>query len=102
MVKPSIEQARKVTVPREAIPFLQWGSADQMTCRQAAILKMIEHNPGCTVGAIAHVMNIPKPSVTRAADKLTIMGLVHRKTEPADHRLVQLWPGSGKPQRRKG
>jgi DNA-binding MarR family transcriptional regulator len=102
MVKPSIEQARKVTVPREAIPFLQWGNADQMTCRQAAILKMIEHNPGCTVGAIAHVLNISKPPVTRAADKLSAMGLVHRKTDPNDGRLVQLWPGSGKPQRRKG
>jgi DNA-binding MarR family transcriptional regulator len=102
MTKPAIEQARKVTIPRSAAAFLQWADAEQMTCRQAAILQIIEHNPGCTVGAIAHVINAPRPAVTRAADKLSALGLIHRKSEPADHRLVQLWPGSGKPQRRKG
>jgi DNA-binding MarR family transcriptional regulator len=100
MTKPSIEQARKITIPREAIPFMQWVSAEQMTCRHVAVLRLIEHNPGCTVGAIAHVMNVPKPSVTRAADKLAGLGLIHRRAEPTDDRLVQLWPGNGKSRRR--
>ena len=101
MPKPAIEQSVKVTIPEDVLPLLRWAHADQLTCRQAAILRMIEHNPGCTVGAIAHVMNVPKPAVTRAADKLSEWELVHRKIEYADRRLVQLWPGRGKGRRKK-
>ena len=100
MPKPTIEQSIKSTVPDDVLPLMRWAHADQLTCRQAGILRRIEHNPGCTVGAIAHVMNVPKPAVTRAADKLSEWNLVHRKIEPADRRLIQLWPGRGKAKRR--
>ena len=100
MPKPAIEQSAKINIPDEVLPLLRWANADNLTCRQAAILRMIEHNPGCTVGAIAHVMNVPKPAVTRAADKLSDWNLIHRRAEPADLRLVQLWPGRGKGRRK--
>jgi DNA-binding MarR family transcriptional regulator len=70
-------------------------SHEQLTCRQAAILMLVRANPGCTVGAIAHTLGAHKPTVTRAADKLENYLLIHRKPDPQDRRLVQLWPGRG-------
>ena len=96
MPKPAMEQVPGITVPDEALMFMQWGNLEQLTCRQAAILLMIKANPGCTVGAIAHVLNVPKPAVTRAADKLASWSLVHRRLCLSDRRLIELWPGRKK------
>ena len=93
MTKPSIEAAKLITVPETAKPYMDWMGDEHMTCRQMAILMIIEANPGCGVGAIATLLDIPKPSVTRAADKLSEHRLIHRMTDPNDGRLVQLWPG---------
>lgn len=93
MTKPSIEAAKLIHIPETAKPYMDWMGDDHMTCRQMAILMIIEANPGCGVGAIAAVLDIPKPSVTRAADKLSEWELVHRMTDPNDGRLVQLFPG---------
>ena len=96
MPKPAMEQVRSITIPDEALALMQWGNLEQLTCRQAAILLVIKDNPGCTVGAIAHVLNVPKPAVTRAADKLASWSLVHRRLCLSDRRLVELWPGQKK------
>jgi DNA-binding MarR family transcriptional regulator len=100
MTKPAMEQVPSITVPDEALIFMQWGNLDQLTCRQAAILLMIKANPGSTVGAIAHVLNVPKPAVTRDADKLASWSLVHRRLCLSDRRLVELWPGPKKGRRK--
>ena len=93
MTKPSVEAAKLITIPENAKPYMDWLGDEQMTCRQMAILMIIEANPGCGVGAIANVLDIPKPSVTRAADKLAEWELIHRMTDYTDRRLVQLFPG---------
>lgn len=86
------EQADAITIPPEAEPYLRWMDAEQLTCRQAAILSVVMANPGSTVGAVAAVMSIPKPSVTRAADKLAEWGLLFRSHDPEDRRLALLFP----------
>ena len=93
MTKPLDEQIAAITVPDEAMPFLQWANMEQLTCRQAAVLVTIKANPGCSTGAIATVLNMPKPVVTRAADKLEEWSLIHRKLCAKDRRMVELWPG---------
>ena len=93
MTKPLDEQIAAITVPDEAMPFLQWANMEQLTCRQAAVLVTIKANPGCSTGAIATVLNMPKPVVTRAADKLEEWSLIHRKLCMQDRRMVALWPG---------
>lgn len=93
MVKPSLEQSKEIWIPEDAKPFIAWDdNGGQMTCRQVAICLIIKSNPGMTVGAVAHALNCPKPSVTRAVDKLETLGLVMRVTDPYDRRLVLLMP----------
>ena len=93
MVKPSYEQSLNIMIPEDAKPFIAWDdSGGQMTCRQVAICLIIKNTPGMTVGAVAHALNCPKPSVTRAVDKLETLGLVMRVSDPDDRRLVLLMP----------
>ena len=93
------EQAAITTIPADALPFMRWAHVDQLTCRQAAVLAIVEDNPGVTVGAVAAVMGVPKPSVTRAADRLAQFDLLHRTHNAEDRRLVALYAGrkAGKP-----
>lgn len=84
------EQAAVTTIPDHARPYLRWTRNENMTCRQAAVLAIVEANPGVTVGAIARVLDIPKPSVTRTADKLEMWGLLTRTPSSEDRRLVEL------------
>ena len=86
------EQAETITVPPEALPYLRWMGED-LTCRQAAVLAIVYDNPGVTVGAVAAVMGVPKPSVTRAADRLAEFDLLHRTHNAEDRRLVALYAG---------
>lgn len=87
------EQIANLVIPEEALPFIQWIGMEKLTCRQAAILLTVRRNPGCSVGAIAAVLEIQKPTVTKTADKLTEWGLIHRRENLEDRRLVELWPG---------
>lgn len=61
-----------------------------MTCRQMAILAMMAAHPGVSVRHIAKALNVPKPVVTRASDKLLEIGLIYRSTSPLDRRQVEL------------
>lgn len=88
--QPATDQADTITIPDDARPFMRWMESD-LTCRQAAILAIVTANPGLTVGAVATVMGIPKPSVTRTADKLEDWGLLIRSQHPGDRRLVELF-----------
>ena len=88
--QPATLQAATVTIPADARPYLRWTRNENMTCRQAAVLAVIEANPGVTVGAVARVLDIPKPSVTRVVDKLEMWGLLTRSVSRTDRRLVEL------------
>lgn len=93
MTTPTEAQVAQITIPAEAATFLAWSlDNDQLTCRQAAILMVIRANPGMSVGPLAVVIGVPKPSVTRAADKLVKMGYLKRQTDFLDRRMVKLVP----------
>lgn len=86
------DQASQITIPPEALPFIEWGREDLLSCRQVSILLTIRANPGMSTGAIASALGLNKPSVTRATDKLADMGLVRRAFQPDDRRMVRLLP----------
>lgn len=95
MTKPSIEAAKHIEIPDAALPYLSWMQHEQMneqmTCRQVAVFMVVEANPGCGVGALAHALDVPKPSVTRAVQKLMAMGLLTMRTDPNDYRMVKIY-----------
>ena len=88
--QPATDQAATITIPADARPYLRWTRNENMTCRQAAVLAIVETHPGVTVGAVARVLDIPKPSVTRAADKLELWGMLTRSVSRTDRRLVEM------------
>jgi len=91
MTKPLDLQVPHMTVPDIVTPFLPWIEDDHMTCRQVAILLLLRANPGVSTGAVASALNLNKPCITRAVDKLELLGLVTRTTHREDRRLVRLY-----------
>ena len=91
MTKPLDLQIPYVTLPDVAVPFMEWIHYEQLTCRQAAILVVVRANPGISTGAVASVLSLNKPSITRAIDKMEKINLVTRSPDPKDRRLVCLY-----------
>ena len=89
--RPVAAQMATVAIPADAKPFISFVRFEVLTCRQAAVLLTVRSNPGLTIGALAGALNLAKPVVTRAVDKLEIFGLVRRTTDPMDRRLKQVW-----------
>ena len=62
-----------------------------LSSRQTAILLNVYlTDPPHTVRALAADLNISKPAVSRAADKLSVLGLIKRQTDEKDRRSVNL------------
>ena len=60
-----------------------------LTQRQLALLLHVYHAPPPhTVRGLAGTLNMSKPAVTRALDRLSILGYLKRKTDEADRRSV--------------
>ncbi len=59
-------------------------SARQM----AVVLTVYLTTPPHTVRGLAHDLNVSKPAITRALDRLSELGLVKRKIDEADRRSV--------------
>ena len=80
-----------IIIPANAWPFIMAGDTDaNMTCRQMAILALVAENPGLSNGPIADALKISRPVVTRAADRLTELGLLLRMQDDEDRRKVCL------------
>ena len=91
-MKPASDQVGDMTIPAEALPLIEWGQIERLTCRQAAILLLVRSNPGISAAALATAMKMPPPAVTRAADKLVLAGTIKRTTSNLDRRVIELWP----------
>jgi len=77
--------------PANVWPFVVAADADaNMTCRQMAILALADAYPGLSNGPIADALDIQKPVVTRAADRLVLLGLLLRVQDDEDRRKVRL------------
>lgn len=63
-----------------------------LSARQTAILLNVYLTPEPhTVRALAAELNISKPAVSRAIDKLSVLGLIRRQTDENDRRSVNLF-----------
>lgn len=61
-----------------------------LTARQLAVFLKIylESGVGHTVRGLAAVLNVSKPAITRALDRLEEFGFTKREKDPADRRSV--------------
>lgn len=72
-------------------------SGHDYTVRQLAILYVCSYGQPVTVRALAEQLNIAKPAVTRAVDKLVKRHMVARKEDPDDRRSVLIaWTKHGR------
>jgi len=64
-------------------------SEPDLTNRQLAVLMMVHYRSGQhTVRGLAHELNVSKPVITRALDKLSNLGLLMRQPDETDGRNV--------------
>ena len=63
--------------------------APDLSARQMAVLLTVYMiDEGQTVRGLAEILNVSKPAVTRAIDRLGEFGLVRRRTDPNDRRSI--------------
>ena len=63
--------------------------APDLSARQMAVLLTIYMTePPHTIRGLAKILNVTKPAITRAIDRLGEFGLARRKTDPRDRRSV--------------
>ena len=65
--------------------------ADLSSRQMAILLNVYLTDPPHTVRALAADLNISKPAVTRAIDKLSVLGFIKRQTDEKDRRSVNLY-----------
>lgn len=63
--------------------------APDLSARQMAVLLTVYMTePSHTVRGLAEILDVSKPAITRALDRLGELGLARRKTDPRDRRSV--------------
>ena len=91
MLKIIEDQLKNIQISGDVKTLVHWMKYEDMTCKQAAFLLLVQDNPGCTVGTLAAALGTNKPSITRACIKLEALGFVRRETDMADLRLVRIY-----------
>jgi DNA-binding MarR family transcriptional regulator len=87
MSSSSVEQ--KLDVLRETIVALVRRDGPDLTARQFGVfLTCYLENEAQTVRGLAADLNVSKPPITRALDRLAEFDLVRRKTDPLDRRSI--------------
>ena len=67
-------------------------NTSDLSTRQTAVLLSVYLTPEPhTVRALSAELNISKPAVSRAIDKLSVLGLIRRQTDENDRRSVNLF-----------
>jgi DNA-binding MarR family transcriptional regulator len=80
---------QSVDVLRKTIVALVRREGPDLTARQLGVfLTCYLENEANTVRGLAAKLNVAKPALTRALDRLTEFELVRRKTDPLDRRSV--------------
>jgi DNA-binding MarR family transcriptional regulator len=58
---------------------------------QNYLLAVLWERDGSTPGEIAAALNVTTPTVVKMADRMTAAGLLNRRRDERDNRLVRLW-----------
>ncbi|GAA5054253.1 MarR family winged helix-turn-helix transcriptional regulator [Streptomyces similanensis] len=58
---------------------------------QNYLLAVLWERDGRTPGDVAAALNVTTPTVVKMADRMTTAGLLTRRRDDRDHRLVRLW-----------
>ncbi|MFC0597726.1 MarR family winged helix-turn-helix transcriptional regulator [Streptomyces palmae] len=58
---------------------------------QDHLLAMLWERDGSTPGEVATALNVTTPTVVKMADRMTATGLLTRRRDDRDNRLVRLW-----------
>ena len=86
---------QQIGILRETIVALVRSDGPDLSARQLAVLLTVYLGEGPhTVRGLAADLNVSKPAITRALDRLGELDLARRKVDPADRRsvLVQRTP----------
>jgi DNA-binding MarR family transcriptional regulator len=87
MATEAVEQ--RVDVLRQTIVALVRREGPDLTARQLGVfLTCYLENDAQTVRGLAAKLNISKPAITRALDRLSESDLVRRRTDPLDRRSI--------------
>ena len=76
---------------RETLSASVRDDGPDLSARQMAIvLTVYTSPPPHSVRALAEILGIAKPAVTRALDRLSILGFIRRTRDEADRRMVHV------------
>ncbi len=80
---------RALDIWRRALVTSVRDEAPDLTSRQMAVLLTVYLDAGPhTVRDLAKTLNISKPAITRALDRLSMLELLRRKSDDADRRSI--------------
>jgi DNA-binding MarR family transcriptional regulator len=80
---------QQIGILRETIVALVRNDGPDLSARQLAVLLSVYLSEGPhTVRGLAADLNVSKPAITRALDRLGELDLARRKVDPADRRSV--------------
>lgn len=86
-----LRQDEALELWREALSASVRDDGPDLSARQMAIvLTVYTSPPPHTVAALAEALRIAKPAVTRALDRLSILGFIRRTRDEADRRIVHV------------
>jgi DNA-binding MarR family transcriptional regulator len=86
-VSPSADQM--VGILRETVVALVRRDGPDLSARQLGVfLTCYLHDGGHTVRGLASDLNVSKPAITRALDRLGELDLARRKVDPLDRRSI--------------
>lgn len=86
---PTLRSADALEIWRAAILESVRRDGPDLSARQMALmLNVYLTPPPHTVRGLADLMNVSKPAVTRALDRLSALGYIRRKTDDADRRSI--------------
>ncbi len=87
----NLRQDEALELWREALGASVRDDGPDLSARQMAIvLTVYTSPPPHTVAALAEALRIAKPAVTRALDRLSILGFIRRGRDEADRRIVHV------------
>ncbi len=87
----NLRQDEALEIWREALSASVRDDGPDLSARQMAIvLTVYTSPPPHTVRALAEALRIAKPAVSRALDRLSILGFIRRARDEADRRIVHV------------